>query len=159
MSKIIKLQQAKAQIVKFHKSNKSIVLVGGCFDILHIGHIHFFKRAKKMGNILVVLLESDEKVKKLKGSNRPFHNQQARAEILASLQYVDSIILLPTLKKDSEYNALIFDLKPDIVAVTENDPLLDKKEKQIQSIGGSVKIIPYRKTLSTSKLAQLLGID
>ena len=63
-----------------------IVLVGGCFDILHLGHVVFLEKAKKEGDVLVVLLESDEKVRFLKGKGRPVHTQSERAEILSALK-------------------------------------------------------------------------
>lgn len=158
MAKIISLQEITSIINSFQKNN-SIVLVGGCFDILHIGHIIFLKEAKKMGNLLLVLLESDEKVKKLKGSNRPYFPQKDRAEVLASINAVDYVILLPPLDIDEDYNNLILQIKPKIIAVTANDRLISKKEKQAKMVGGEIRIIPYLATLSSSRLARLLGID
>lgn len=158
MAKIVSLQEITSIINSFRKNN-SIVLAGGCFDILHIGHIIFLKEAKKMGNLLLVLLESDEKVRKLKGSNRPYFSQEDRAEVLASINAVDYVILLPLLDTDKDYNNLILQIKPKIIAVTTNDPLISKKKKQAKMVGGEIRIIPYLATLSSSKLAKLLGID
>lgn len=98
--------------------HKKVVLVGGCFDILHPGHVIFLQKAKKAGDILVVLLESDQKVKKLKGVNRPVHTQKMRAIILKALKFVDRVILLPNMKNDSDYERLIKQIKPDIIAAT-----------------------------------------
>ncbi|MBI2018191.1 adenylyltransferase/cytidyltransferase family protein [Candidatus Daviesbacteria bacterium] len=99
--------------------NEKVVLTGGCFDVLHLGHVIFLQQAQKAGDTLVVLLESDEKIKKLKGVNRPVHNQKERAKILAALKVVDYVVLLPSMETEEEYDALITQLKPDIIAVTK----------------------------------------
>ena len=67
------------------------VLVGGVFDIIHYGHVHFLKNAKSLGDHLVVALESDKNVKRLKGEKRPIHNQNQRREMLESLEFVDEV--------------------------------------------------------------------
>lgn len=149
-----------SQIVSYAKNmGKSIVLVGGCFDILHIGHIRFLEEAKKFGDILVVLLESDKRVRKLKGNNRPFFNQKERSCVLSALSVVNYVISLPTTMTDKNYAALIVQLRPSIIAATANDPILACKKKQAEMIGGRVAIIPYVKTYSSSKLASIIGID
>jgi rfaE bifunctional protein nucleotidyltransferase chain/domain len=136
-----------------------IVLAGGCFDILHIGHVNFLSEAKKMGDTLVVLLENDEKVKSLKGRNRPIFTQEIRAEMLSALVCVDLVVVLPMMENDSDYINLVTKIKPDIIAVTENDPLIEKKKRQAESVGGELKVIPFVKTLSTSALAKIIGVD
>lgn len=159
MNQVVKLDNLSSIISNIKKSNKSIVLVGGCFDIIHIGHIKFLQEAKKSGNKLIVLLESDEKVKKLKGKNRPLFTQKERAQVLSSIKYVDLIILLPFLETNKDYDQVVSKIKPDIVAVTENDPLLEKKKNQVEKVGGEIKIIPFLKTFSSSRLARLLGVE
>src|SRR5690242_1743275 len=93
------------QVIKIKKNleNGKTVLVGGCFDILHLGHITFLEKAKKMGDRLVVLLESDQKTKLLKGPKRPVHSQKDRAKVLSALRFVDFVIMLPFLKKEQDY--------------------------------------------------------
>ena len=93
-------------------ARKRIVLVGGCFDILHIGHVRFLSEAKRMGDYLVVLLEGDRKLKKLKGGKRPIFIQKERAEMLSALGSVDLIVLLPTMDTDRSYLNLIRRIKP-----------------------------------------------
>ncbi len=157
MARIINLKELKTV---FPRENKGkIVLTGGCFDILHIGHVRFLSEAKRMGDYLVVLLESDKRVKRLKGKNRPVFIQEERAEMLSALESVDLIVLLPMIEKDSDYLNLVMKIKPDIIAVTENDPLLEKKRNQAKEVGGKLKIISLAKTFSTSKLAKILGVD
>lgn len=140
------------------KSEKK-VLAGGCFDILHYGHIHFLKNAKKMGDHLVVALESDKNIKRLKGSSRPFHNESQRRETLESLTFVDEVIVLSDIMTDKDYDKLVNDIAPQIIAVTQGDPLLKKKRAQAKKIGATVVEIPKIKTHSTSTIAKLLGIE
>jgi len=157
MARIVNLQELKTV---FPRENKGkIVLTGGCFDILHIGHVRFLSEAKRMGDYLVVLLESDKRVKKLKGKNRPVFIQKERAEMLSALESVDLIVLLPTIQNDSDYLNLVMKIKPDIIAVTENDPIIEKKRIQAKRIRGELKVVSFRGTVSTSKLAKILGVD
>jgi FAD synthetase len=157
MARIVNLQELKTFLPKLNKGR--IVLTGGCFDILHVGHVRFLSEAKKMGDYLVVLLENDKNVKKLKGKNRPVFIQKERAEMLSALGSVDLVLLLPTMENDSDYLNLVMKINPDIIAVTENDPHIEKKRGQAKQIGGELKVIPSIKTLSTSKLAEILGVD
>ena len=157
MARIVNLQELNTFLPR--KSEGRIVLTGGCFDILHIGHVRFLSEAKKMGDYLVVLLESDEKVKELKGKNRPVFIQKERAEVLSALGSVDLIVLLPMMENDSDYLNLLMKIKPDIIAVTEDDPHIEKKRFQAKEVGGELKIISLTKTFSTSKLANILGME
>jgi rfaE bifunctional protein nucleotidyltransferase chain/domain len=157
MARIVNLQELKTFLPR--KGEGRIVLTGGCFDILHIGHVRFLSEARKMGDYLVVLVENDKKVKKLKGINRPVFTQKERAEMLSALSSVNLVILLPVIESDSNYLNLVMKIKPDIIAVTENDPLLEQKKAQAKRSGAELKVISSKKTLSTSKLAKILGVD
>ena len=117
------------------RSHNSVVLVGGCFDILHLGHITFLKKAKNLGEKLVVLLESDQNIQKNKGNNRPINNQENRAKILESLRMVDQVVKLPEMKTDQDYLKIIKKIKPTIIAVTQNDHNLINKENQAKHVG------------------------
>lgn len=112
-----------------------------------------------MGDYLVVLLESDEKVKELKGKDRPVFIQKERAEMLSALRSVDLIVLLPMMGNDSDYLNLVTEIKPDIIAVTEDDPHIEKKRRQAKKVGAMLKIISLAKTFSTSNLAKILGME
>ena len=136
-----------------------IVLVGGCFDILHIGHVRFLSEAKGIGDYLIVLLESDKKARKLKGRNRPVFIQSERAEMLSALRSVDLVVLLPMMEDDDHYANLVKKIKPDVIVVTENDPNIEKKRRQAEEAGAELKIIPFTKTFSSSKLVKILGIE
>lgn len=140
-------------------NDKKTVLVGGCFDVLHFGHIMFLAQAKKLGDILIVLLESDEKVRAMKGDKRPIHTQKQRKAMLDALLCVDEVVVLPSVTTDTYYKKLINRMKPSIVAATEGDPILDKKRKQAEAIGAQLVVIPKVHTPSTSQLAKLLELE
>jgi len=146
--------------IKKGRSHKSVVLVGGCFDVLHLGHVIFLEKAKKLGNRLVVLLESDENIKKNKGNNRPINNQKNRAKMLMGLKAVDEVIELPEMKTDDEYVTLIRRIKPSVIAVTNGDKRIFQKRKQAKIVGARLvkvtKIIPYQ---STSRIVEIITKD
>jgi len=135
------------------------VLVGGVFDILHFGHIHFLREAKKLGDILVVALESDKNVKRLKGNSRPFHSQNQRREILESLTFVDEVIILKDEMKDIDYLELVETVQPLIIAVTSGDLMIEKKKGHAQKISAKVIEIPKIKVPSTTQIAKLLELE
>ena len=97
---------------------KKLVVVGGCFDLLHLGHIIFLQQAKAKGEILLVLLESDQTIKKLKGAMRPIHSQDVRAQILSELKSVDYVLKIPSFTSDKEYDELITRLNPSDFELT-----------------------------------------
>mgnify|MGYP001578651425 CR=1 FL=1 len=155
MNKIITLNE----IESINRKSKNVVLVGGFFDIFHIGHLKFLEAAKKKGGLLIVALESDQNAKRLKGICRPIHSQTERAKILSTLSLVDYVLLLESVMTDQDYFALVKNIKPDIIAVTENDPIIEKKRMQAEAVGGKLLIIPKISTPSTTQLAKLLEID
>jgi len=138
---------------------RKVVLVGGCFDILHLGHIRFLKEAKSFGDYLVVALENDETTKKLKGPGRPIHNQHERREILESLRFVDEVIALPEMKDAEDYKDLVTRVRPSVIAITEGDSIKDIKEKLAESVGAKLVEIKKIKDLSSTKLAKLIGLE
>lgn len=156
MARIVDLQELGNFLSE--QSKGKIVLTGGCFDILHIGHVRFLSEAKRMGDTLVVLLESDEKVKRLKGKNRPVFIQRERAEMLAAIVSVDLVVLLPMMETDNDYMKLVSKIKPDVLAVTEDDPQIESKRWQAIEVKGDLKTIPLTKTFFASKLARILGV-
>jgi rfaE bifunctional protein nucleotidyltransferase chain/domain len=157
MGRIVDLQELERFLSG--KSKGKIVLAGGSFDILHIGHVKFLSEAKGAGDYLIILLESDQKVKKVKGSNRPVFIQKERAEMLSSIRSIDLIVLLPMMENDSDYLNLVMKIKPDIIAVAEDDPHIEKKRRQAKKVGAMLKIISLTKTFSTSKLAKITGVE
>lgn len=109
MDKLKSLPALKKIVEKIKKRRKTIVFTNGCFDLLHPGHIKIFQQAKKKGDILIVGLNSDCSVKKIKGEQRPILNEKARSFILSSLEDVDYIVLFD---EDTPYR-VIKTLAPD----------------------------------------------
>jgi len=135
------------------------VLVGGCFDLLHFGHIQFLTEAKKLGDHLVVALESDENVRRMKGATRPIHTQAQRQAMLESLSVVDEVIPLLPLKTDAEYATLVTDVHPAVIAITQGDTMETKKRAHAARINAEIVIVPKVHTPSTSQLAKLLDLE
>jgi rfaE bifunctional protein nucleotidyltransferase chain/domain len=156
-NRIISLKEAE----KLHTiyPNRRIVLVGGCYDIIHIGHLRFFERARAEGNLLVVALESDEFIRSRK-KREPVHEQEERAEILAALRFVDVVIMLPLLANDEQYFDMVKKVKPSVIAVTEGDAFLAQKKEQAEHIGAQVKeVIPLLSNYSTTKIINYASIS
>lgn len=140
MKNILKLNQITSWRKTIHR-HKKVVLVGGCFDVLHPGHVIFLEKAKGVGDILVVLLESDEKVKKLKGQRRPIHNQKERAIVLSALSCVDYIVLLPVMAGSNQYDQLIVKIKPDVIAVTQGYHNTNHHQRAADLVNAKLKIV------------------
>lgn len=157
MDKILEINKIGKVLDELKKENKSIVVAGGFFDILHLGHIRFLQKARAKGDILIVLVESDEMAKKTKGENRPINDQSARAEILASLSCVDFVIKLPYMKSDEDYDNLIREIRPNVLAITEDDPYIEHKKRQASIVGASVESVISRIIdKSTSRLVKII---
>ncbi len=115
------------------------VLVGGCFDLLHYGHLNFLKAAAQHGAVIVAL-ESDESITAAK-KNSPIHTQQQRAEILSELRCVHQIICLPVLTTYEDYLNLVMDVKPKVLAITEGDPQTKNKRHQAKAVGAEIIVV------------------
>lgn len=148
-SKIISAERAKTLVNKWKKDGKKIVFTNGCFDILHRGHIDYLNKASKLGTKLIVAVNSDNSVKKLKGKNRPIQDEISRSEILASLECTDVVIIF---EEDTPYE-LIKNLEPDILVKGS-----DYKTEQIagyeiiKQTGGKVVLIDLLEGYSTSNI-------
>ncbi|OQX81502.1 MAG: D-glycero-beta-D-manno-heptose 1-phosphate adenylyltransferase [Candidatus Omnitrophica bacterium 4484_70.1] len=92
MKKVVNRKEAKRIVEKLKKEGKKIVFTNGCFDILHPGHIKLLREAKEKGDCLIVGLNSDKSIKKIKGEKRPILKENARAKILSAIEYVDFIV-------------------------------------------------------------------
>ena len=157
MDKSISTEQAAEISANMHQENKTIVLLGGCFDILHIGHIVFLEEAKKHGDVIVVLLESDQTITATKGPKRPYNVQVDRAKILSALAVIDYVVLLKPDMDNKAYDNLVFALKPAIIATTSGDVNRHHKERQAELVGA--KVIDVTTQIidkSTTKLIRLL---
>jgi len=138
-----------------HPVGKKIVLVGGCFDVLHYGHIEFLKRSKSKGDILIVALEPDEKILRFK-KRAPIHNHYQRATNVGSIRYVDKVIMLPNLNGFEDYSELLKNINPNIIAVTSDDPIIEIKRMHAKHVGAELVVVIDRiQDLSSSKILGL----
>lgn len=123
--------------VKKETQSAKVVLVGGCFDLMHIGHVRFLQKARSAGDLLVVALESDEFIKRTK-HRVPVHVQAMRAEILAANRFVDVVVTMPYLTSHDQYDAMVLTIAPQVIAITENDPATVHKDRQAKTLGAEV---------------------
>jgi rfaE bifunctional protein nucleotidyltransferase chain/domain len=157
VNKILTTSQAIDIAKKLKAQGKKIVLAGGCFDLIHVGHITFLEAAKNKGDVLFVLLESDKNISRIKGKDRPINTQDDRAVILACLEMVDYVIKLPDFDKNSDYDEMIISLKPDIIATTKGDPERIHKERQADKVLGGVEDVVFPVVnKSTTRLVSIL---
>lgn len=126
-----------------------VVFTNGCFDILHVGHVRYLQQARELGDLLVVGLNSDASVKRLKGPERPVQNQDDRSEILAALGCVEFV----TLFEEDTPAQLIEAVKPDVL-VKGGDWPVEKIEgsKFVLARGGEVKSLPFHEGRSTTSI-------
>jgi rfaE bifunctional protein nucleotidyltransferase chain/domain len=157
MEKILTVDQVDHLSKALKTKNQTIVLVGGCFDILHVGHISLLEHAKQKADVLVLLLESDASITKHKGAGRPLHTQEQRAKVLTALRFVDYVILLPDDISNNFYDHLVKALQPDIIATTENDSGLMHKKRQAEMTGAQLVIVnKLIQNVSTSRIVSAL---
>lgn len=141
LDKVIPVKKVRAVVNKLKDQGKKIVLVGGCFDILHPGHVIFLQKAKEQGDVLIILLESDEKVKKLKGSKRPVYQQKFRAIVLSALESVNLVVMLPNMEKPKQYDDLVLAIKPDVIATTADNKNITYLQRTANLAGAKLKLV------------------
>ena len=147
--KLIDREEAKR--IRERYSDKKIVFTNGCFDILHAGHVRYLSAAAKEGDILILGLNSDASIKRIKGDERPINNQYDRAEVLCNLKSVDHVVIFD---EDTPLK-LIDDIQPDILvkgADYEGKEIVGAK--LVEKRGGKVELIPFLQDHSTSKIIQ-----
>ena len=149
--KIMRLDQAIAQVTAWQQSSQKIVFTNGCFDLVHLGHIDYLEKAQNLGDKLVLGLNTDASVSRIKGPLRPVVNQEARARLMAALSFVDTVILFdePTPLQ------LIEAIKPDIL-VKGDDYSIETivGADFVLANGGEVKTISLVEGYSTTKLIE-----
>lgn len=138
------------------KSPQITVLVTGVFDILHQEHRNFLQKAQALGDRLVVGIESDVRVRELKGPDRPINSQKARVFALEKLRLADEVFVLPEqFSKEEDHFALLEKMKPNILAVSESSPHIDKKEKLMERVGGKVVVVhTHNHAISTTQILE-----
>ncbi len=151
-SKIIDWKELERTCYRLHFLNKKIVFTNGCFDILHRGHIEYLLKASGMGDVLIVGLNSDASVRRLKGNNRPIQDEETRALILASISYINYV----TIFDEDTPQRLIELVQPDILV--KGGDYSDIKKivgyDVVTQIGGQVITLPYVERNSTTEIIQ-----
>ena len=144
------------QFSQFSNDLQNVVFTNGCFDIIHAGHIDYLSKARNLGDVLVVGLNSDESVRRLKGPQRPINDVDARSKVLASLFFVDYVIVF---EEDTPLN-LIKSVRPDIL-VKGGDYTRDTVVGAdfVESYGGKVVILPFIKGYSTTSIINKNGLS
>lgn len=150
-SKIKDIKSLVKVLSALRKKGKRVVFTNGCFDILHVGHVDYLSRAKRLGDILVVGLNSDSSVKKIKGKNRPINKESDRAKVLSALYFVDYI----TSFNETTPEDLIKKVRPDTLVKGGDWKIEDIVGGSfVRSIGGKVKSIPFVKGYSTTSIIE-----
>lgn len=147
------MPRAELRLLMSHlqTQGKKVVFTNGCFDLLHGGHIKFLEDSKRLGDVLVVALDSDASVREVKGEGRPVINEEQRLRILAALSVVDYV----TLFASQELPELLKSLKPDVLTKGSNYPEEQVAGREIvQSYGGEVRLLPVTDPVSVSELIQ-----
>lgn len=155
INRIASQSAAKLQVQAWQANGETVVFTNGCFDLLHPGHIHLLNQAKDLGDRLIVALNSDASVRRLKGPSRPILNVRDRASLLGSLDSVDLVVVF----EDDTPTNLLKNLEPDLL-VKGSDYTLEEVVGRdiIESFGGQVKLIPliqgYSTTIITNRILQ-----
>ena len=145
--KIISLEEIGNRVQSWRSESKKLVFTNGCFDILHTGHVRYLQTAAGFGDILVLGLNSDSSVRKLKGPHRPIMTQADRADLLSAIEAIDCIVIFD----DETPSRLIQSVSPDVL-VKGGDYLPEDVVgyDTVTENGGCVKIVPYVEGKSTS---------
>lgn len=145
------MDELREERARLRGEGKRLVFTNGCFDILHVGHVRYLQRARELGDVLIVAINSDRSVRELKGALRPIMSEQERAEMLAALTAVDYV----TVFDDISPRTLIAEVLPDIL-VKGGDYNLDEihGREEVEAAGGRVMSLPFVEGASTSSIIE-----
>lgn len=144
--KILELSQLKLIVEHEKTAGKTIVFANGCFDVLHVGHVRYLKGARALGDVLIVGLNSDASVRRLKGQGRPILDQKARAVLVSALACVDYVVIF----EDDTVDRLLVELKPHFHCKGGDYTVESVPEKEtVEEYGGSTSITGGAKVQST----------
>lgn len=153
MKTICSREEIKSIREKLKQENKKVVFTNGCFDLIHSGHVDYLVKAKEMGDVLILALNTDESIRRIKGDKRPILKQDERAFIVSNLKPVDYVTFF---NEDTPAN-IIDELIPDIL-VKGADWAIDKivGRETVESNGGEVKTIRFVNDQSTSNIIKII---
>lgn len=152
-SKIVDFSEIRNLVSKWKSDGNRIVFTNGCFDVLHFGHVSYLAEAKDLGDKMIIGLNSDASVKRLKGETRPINGQHERAVLLAALQFVDAVVIFD----EDTPEKLIKNVEPDFL-VKGGDYTIDTivGANFVMSYGGKVITIPLVENFSSSIIIKKL---
>jgi D-beta-D-heptose 7-phosphate kinase/D-beta-D-heptose 1-phosphate adenosyltransferase len=146
-SKIFSLDRLVAQVGEWRRTNQRVVFTNGCFDLLHVGHVVLFEQCHKLGDKVIVAINSDSSVRKLKGNSRPIVSERDRARILAALSATDAIVIFD----EPTPLALVLKIRPDVlVKGGDYSEASIVGAKEVKSFGGRVEVVATVQGFSTS---------
>ncbi len=145
-SKLLARQQMKAECLRLREADQTVVFTNGTFDILHAGHTTYLDQARRLGDVLIVGLNSDSSIRSIKGKNRPIISESHRSRMLAALECVDYVVLFD----EDEPQGLIATLLPDVLVKAEDWSHYVSGRDVVEANGGQVVLAPLVKGLSTS---------
>jgi len=151
MAKILSLNELCAERERLRQAGRRVVFTNGCFDLIHPGHVNYLQQARRLGDALVVALNSDRSVRELKGEKRPILDQDERAEVVAALGCVDYV----TVFDDPTPREVIAALLPDVLVKGgdwEVDRIVGREE--VEAAGGLVLNLPFVEGCSTSDVIE-----
>lgn len=151
--KIVELEDLANRCEKLRIAGRKIVATNGCFDLLHVGHVHYLQAARAIGDVLVVGLNGDRSVQQLKGAGRPITTETDRAEILAALECVDLVAIFPQIRATQ----FIAAVRPAVYVKggDYSSETLDEQERALlKEIGADIRLIPFEIGYSTSALVE-----
>jgi rfaE bifunctional protein nucleotidyltransferase chain/domain len=148
-------QEVRDHFLKLRAEGKKMVTTNGCFDILHAGHVRYLSEAKACGDLLVVGVNSDESVRRLKGPTRPLQGENDRTMLIGSLRMVDAAFIF----REDDPRAFLEILRPDI-HVKGGDYGADLLEREVvERFGGKIRIVPFVKGYSTTSIVEKIRTD
>jgi D-glycero-beta-D-manno-heptose 1-phosphate adenylyltransferase len=153
MAPLLSVEDAARLVSSRRAEGKRIVLANGCFDLLHVGHVRYLRAARVLGDVLLVALNSDESVRRLKGPGRPLMPVGERAELVGALAGVDAVLVFDEDRAD----AVIARLRPDVHAKgTDYDEASVPEREAVQAAGGRVAIAGDPKAHATKDLIRII---
>lgn len=154
MGEVVKRDAVSDLIKSLKAQGKTIVTTNGCFDILHVGHVRYLQATKAFADVMVVCLNSDVSVKKIKGPDRPINSENDRAEILCALECVDYVVLFD----ESSPVDLLCEMKPDVYTKGADYTIETLPEaKPVMENGGRVEFISFVEGKSTTNVIKKIG--
>ena len=153
--KIIQINELAGHSKELRAAGKKLVATNGCFDLLHVGHVRYLHAARSLGDVLAVGVNGDQSARELKGPGRPLNNEHDRAEVLAALEDVDLVVIFPELRATRFIEAAV-----PAIYVKGGDYTLEtlntEERGALQRAGADIRIVPFEKGFSTTRLLEQL---